>query len=146
MLGNRPSLDITSQAHYLISIIKKLTYAYIIIMILKLMLGDLNSLIMDFILLIMMYCLLSNFNFFYIAWCIFFLILCAYNTFTYVLFILQDIYIGFIPGSISLLFYVIVLTAQFILYILLINNCFKLYKESKLMLQALLNYRIILIK
>ena len=143
MFGNRPRVEISSQAVNLINIIKKLTYAYIIVMLLKLLFGDFNSLVMDFILLIIMYCLFTNINLFYIAWCIFFLIMSAYNTLTYVLFILQDIYIGFIPGSFTLFIYILVLTAQFILYILLINNCFKLYKESKIMLQALLNYRII---
>jgi hypothetical protein len=146
MFRNRPRLEISNQALNLINIIKKLTYVYIIIMLLKFLFGDFNSLVMDFILLIIIYCLLTNINFYYIAWCIFFLIISGYNTLTYILFILQDLYIGFISGSIPLFMYILVLTAQFILYILLINNFFKLYKESKIMFQALLNYRIIIIK
>ncbi len=111
--------------------IKKLTYFYIMIMLLKLLFGDFNSIIMDVFNILMLYCLFTNVSHMFIAWVIIAIIMTMFNVLIVFMFFVQNIYLGFFITTPIVTFYIMILITQLILFILLINNCFQLYKESR---------------
>ena len=111
--------------------IKKLTYLYIMIMLFKLLFGDFSSFMMDIFLILMLYCLFTNVNHVFIAWVIVSIIMTGFNVLIVLMFFIQDIYLGFFVTTPIVTIYIMILISELILFILLINNCFLLYKECR---------------
>lgn len=131
MFRNNRLHDSSHNAVKYLKKIKKLTYFYIMIMLLKLLFGDFNSLLMDIFNILLLYCMFTNISHMFIAWVMIALIMTAFSVLLILLFFIQDIYLGFFVATPIVTFYMIILITQLILFILLINNCFQLYKESR---------------
>jgi hypothetical protein len=86
---------------------------------------------MDIFLIIMLYCLFTNIHYQFIAWVIISIMMTGFNVLIVFLLFMQDIYLGFFITTPILVIYLMILFSQLILFILLINNCFHLYKESR---------------
>jgi hypothetical protein len=139
MLRNNPLHDMSHNTiRHLKKKLKKLTYFYIMIILFKLLFGDLSSLMMDIFLILMLYCLFSNTNHTFIAWVIVSIIMNGFNVLIVLLFFIQDIYLGFFITTPIVTIYIMILISQIILFILLINNCFLLYKESRALFRTML--------
>jgi hypothetical protein len=131
MLINNPIRDISHNANRYLKNIKRLTYLYIMMILFKLLFGDFSYIMMDVFLILMLYCLFTNVNHLFIPWIIFSIVMTGFDILIVLLFFIQNIYLGFFVITPIVTIYVVILISELILFLILINNCFLLYKECR---------------
>ncbi len=131
-LSCRPIVKLSDEGKRISKHLETLTYTYILLAILKLLLGDFNNFLNDFLTVLMVVLTYVQANYFMASLLIFMLSFQAFFLMTGFLLILQNYYIGYlIIISFINYFYIFLILCTLIVNILLIHFSFLAYREYK---------------
>jgi hypothetical protein len=121
--------ELPSRTQELCNTVRKITYFYIVLLILRFLCGDFSVIFVDAMLVLMIFLFLNSVNYLMTGWCIFFILLAMFQSAVIVLLFLQNYTFGFITSLLNI--YFILHSVQLIVYLMLIHHSFKVYKEYR---------------